>query len=57
MTKVKEPKKPLFDCLLYRWFGVETSRYQRYWKSYSEFMQYLLSVKNTDSMSIKHKFN
>lgn len=57
MVKVKEPKKPLFDCLLYRWFGVETSRYKIYWKKYSKFMQYLLSVENTDNRSIKHKFN
>lgn len=47
MFKVKEPKKPLFDCLLYRWFGVETSRYQRYWKKYSKFMQYLLIENRT----------
>lgn len=48
MVKVKEPKKPLFDCLLYRWFGVETSRYQRYWKKYSNYIQYLLVVNSFD---------
>ena len=52
MTKVKEPKKPVLDCLLYRWFGVETSRYQEYWKNYSKYIQYLLTINSTKSKRI-----
>lgn len=45
--KVKEPKKPIFDCLLYRWFNIETPRYKRYWEKYSKFMQYILIQNRT----------
>lgn len=45
--KVKEPKKPLFDYLLYRWFNIETPRYKRYWEKYSKFMQYILIQNRT----------
>ena len=42
MLKAKEPKKPLFDCLLYKWFGFETSKYQKYWKEYCNYMNNLI---------------
>lgn len=45
--KVKEPKKPIFDYLLYRWFNIETPRYKRYWEKYSKFMQYILIQNRT----------
>ena len=39
---MEEPRKPILGCLLYRWFGIETSNYQRYWRNYCNYMQYLL---------------
>lgn len=39
---MEEPRKPILDCLLYRWFGIETSLYKVYWKKYCNYMQYLL---------------
>ena len=49
---MKEPKKPIFDCLLYRWFNIETSRYQRYWKNYCKFIQYLIIMDRPDYKSV-----
>lgn len=32
------PKRPIIGHILYKYFGIETSRYKRYWKSYCIYM-------------------
>lgn len=40
-------KRPLIPHLLYKWFGIETTRYKQYWKRYCEIMQFELNKSKT----------
>lgn len=40
---MEKPKRPPLGYLIYRYFGVSTFSYQRYWKKYCRYMQYMLN--------------
>ena len=38
-------KKPIIGHYIYKYFGIETPRYKRWWKNHAENIQMLLSFK------------
>ena len=36
--KTNEPKRPIIGHILYKYFGIETPRYKKYWKRYCVYM-------------------
>ena len=48
-----EPIKcPKFDCFLYKYFGIETKLYKKWWKYYSECIQLLLKTQKINTKNL-----